>query len=223
MKNIVKKGMSLTLILVMVLLAVACGGDDTPNYPAMDEVTLGSNMETASGDSFTAQYDADKWIYDDTLGFAIYDKEVYENGNPEGKCANVNAIVSQAYEGPFTEQDLKDVVEQTGELGISGYEIGVQELRLFQEAPVIYFESSLVMSDEMLDLMIEQGAITERDIEDLGGREAVIDGASTTQMSISAIIDGYIVIFTGTYYDDATKAAVQEAILTMIQTGNVNA
>lgn len=221
MKKEMKKSLSLVLILVMALLMFSCG-NDTSDLPVMEEVTV-ENAESATSGNFTAQYDGEQWYFDDTFGFAVYDKEVYESGNPDGKCANVNVSVSQAYDGPFTEKDMEDVVKQTTELGISGYEIGLKELRLFQEEPIIYFESSLVMSDDMLDLMIEQGAITEQDIEDLGGREAVLDGASTTQVSVCAIIDGYITIFTGTYYDDETKQEVLNVILGMIQTGNVTA
>lgn len=220
MMNHKKKVFSLLLIFVMVFMFAACG-DDTADYPVMEEVTLG-NAETATGNGFSAQYDADKWVYDSTLGFAIYDKEVYESGNPEGKCANVNAIVSQAYDGPFTEKDMDTIVEQAGSLGIDGYEIGLKEMRMFKEEPVIYFESSITLTDDLLDLMIEQGALTEADIEALGGREAVIDGGSQTQMSVSAIIDGKIVIFTGTYNNETEKSAVLEAILGMIQTGKAS-
>lgn len=45
-----------------------------------------SNVKDATYSGFTGSYDADKWLFDSSLGlFAIYDKEVYEAGNPGRK------------------------------------------------------------------------------------------------------------------------------------------
>lgn len=215
-----KKKIALVLLCLVVVFAAGCG-NKTSDLPVLEDIELAANMEEASSGGYTAQYDADQWVFDDTLGFAIYDKEIYESGNPDGNCPNVNVVVSQAYKGPLTEDDMDSIISQVESLGITGFKIDMNEMRAFMDEPVIYYEATVALTDDMIDLMIEQGAITEADIEALGGREALMESGSTNQAAVCAIVDGNIIIVTGTYYDDAQKDTIVDAIKMLIKTGSV--
>ena len=75
------------------------------------------------------------------------------------------------------------------------------ELMSFNGEPVIYYEAETKLTDEMIDLMIEEGAITEEHIEALGGRETLLNMPPVTQIGINAIVDGKAISITGTYND----------------------
>ena len=143
-----KKKFALCMVCLLMVLFTGCG-DSSTDYPVMDDVELASNMAEASDGSYTAQYDADQWVYDDTLGFAIYNKEIYESGNPDGNCDNINVVVSQEYEGSLTEDDMNEIISQVESMGISGFSINMNEMRTFLEQPAVSY-THLFCLDEVI-------------------------------------------------------------------------
>ena len=214
-----KKLVVFFLICLLLALTAGCGSD--ADYPVMEDIELPSDLQECTDGNYTAQYDQNVWVYDDSLGFAIYNKEIYESGNPDGNCDNINVVVSQAYEGSLTEDDMNEIISQVESMGISGFVINMNEMRTFLDQPVIYYESSVRLTDDMIDLLIEQGSLTEEDVEAYGGRETLIESAATNQITVCAVVDGYIVIVTGTYYSDENKEMVLDGIKTLIKTGSV--
>ncbi len=215
-----KKLLAAVLCAVTVFALCGCGSEE-PEYPVMDDPSEPANMEEASFNGFTGSYDADKWVFDSSMGlFAIYDKPIYDAGNPDGKLPNINIVVSEAYEGPLTSDDMESLMKEMENMGITGLTIENNEMKTFNGQPVIYYETKVSLSDDDIDLMIENGSISESDLEAAGGRDAVKQAGETTQVAVAAIIDGKIVIATGTYYDDSTQ--VLEAIKLLLKTGKVS-
>lgn len=233
-----RRFVALCLILAMIVTAAACSNKDEtgptdadvenpgdeadPGYTVMEPAVLSDSMEEATAGGFTGQYDADLWHFDESLGFALYDKAIFESGNPDGKCPNVTVVVSNEFEGPFTEEDLSELGESMQSGGM-GYALKTQEMRLFQDEPVLYYEAETKITEEMIQTMLEEGALTQETVETLGGVEAMMDMASNMQSTVCAIIDGRVVVFTATYYDEASQAATMEGIKALIQTGAVGA
>ena len=212
----------LTAALCLVTVFALCGcGSDEPEYPVMDDPSEPDNMKEASFNGFTGSYDADKWVFDSSLGlFAIYDKLVYDAGNPDGQCPNVNIVVSEAYEGPLTSEDMDSLMEEMKNMGVTGLSVENNEMRTFNGQPVIYYETKVSLTDDDIDFMIENGNITEADLEAAGGRDALKAAGESTQVAMAAIIDGKIVIATGTYYDNPDQ--VLEALKLLLKTGKVS-
>lgn len=214
-----KKKISVLLLCLLMLFAVGCGKEETPDYPSLGDVTEPANAEEASFGGFTAQYDADKWVFDNSLGqFAIYDKEDYESADAE-TVVNINARVSADFEGPFTEKDMEDLLKAMDDMGISGFEIKNSELKTFEGEPVIYYEAETSLTDDMINLLIQEGSITEADIEALGGRDFLKEKGSVKQIGINAVIDGKAVSITGTYNESPDE--ILDAMKLLIKTGEI--
>lgn len=96
--------------------------------------------------------------------------------------------------------------------------IELMEARLLNGEPVIYTEMINQITDEALDIAIEQGIYTEAQIEAAGGREALLAIPPTTQVGIYAVKDGYCYVCTGTYYEESQKQVVLDTMAIMIDT-----
>ena len=119
-----KRKFALIMLCILTVAALAgCQSKDT-EYPALEDPQQPSNVKDATYSGFTGSYDADKWLFDSSLGlFAIYDKEVYEAGNPDGKCPNINVVISQDYEGPLTSEDMDDIMAEIENMTVSDFYI----------------------------------------------------------------------------------------------------
>ena len=218
-----KKKVVLLLCAVMLFATMGlygCGNEEKEaesEYTVLEDVEIPDNAEEGSYGGFTAKYDPDKWVFNNVLNqFAIYDKEGYESGSDS--IENINVRVSGDYEGPFTEEDMETLMAQIKEIGTSGFEITHNELMSFNGEPVIYYEAETKLTDEMIDLMIEEGAITEEHIEALGGRETLLNMPPVTQIGINAIIDGKAISITGTYNEEPEH--ILDAMKLLIKTGS---
>ena len=60
--------------------------------------------------------------------------------------------------------------------------------------------------------------ITQTDIDNAGGREAILATPPTDQITLYAVTGAYLYIYTGTYYEESQKADVLEALTVMAQT-----
>ena len=83
---------------------------------------------------------------------------------------------------------------------------------------MIYTETVTRFNDEMLDRLLEQGVITQDDVDAAGGRDAILSIPPTDQITLYAVTGAYLYIYTGTYYEESQKADVLEALTVMAQT-----
>ena len=95
------------------------------------------------------------------------------------------------------------------------------ELRSFDGNPVIYMENSFTFNDEVIDQMIENELWTEESLEQAGGRETILAIPDSHSIVVYGILDGNLVIYGGTYYEDAQKQEVLDAINIMLQTTEI--
>ena len=96
-----------------------------------------------------------------------------------------------------------------------------RELRSFDGNPVIYMENSFTFNDEVIDQMIENELWTEESLEQAGGRETILAIPDSHSIVVYGILDGNLVIYGGTYYEDAQKQEVLDAINIMLQTTEI--
>lgn len=99
--------------------------------------------------------------------------------------------------------------------------VTTSEMRSFQNAPIFYAEMTVEFTDEVIDKLLENGIWTEEEMEAKGGREAYKNIPKTNTIMIYSVVDGYMITYGGSYYNDAQKEIVLNAINIMLQTTEV--
>ena len=82
-------------------------------------------------------------------------------------------------------------------------------------------ENSFTFNDAVIDQMIENELWTEESWEQAGGRETILAIPDSHSVVVYGILDGNLVIYGGTYYEDAQKQEVLDAINIMLQTTEI--
>lgn len=201
--------------LVLCLILAGCGTVSEEDYPPLEKVDLSSmTLGTVSNSTFSTQYPADKWTGSDgTSPLIIY----YNDTQGTGQAVNINAQQSGTYSGKFTEKYMNKLTESITE-SFPNIEILNAELRSINGKSVIYTETVTRFNDEMLDRLLEQGVITQDDVDAAGGRDAILSIPPTDQITLYAVTGACLYIYTGTYYEESQKADVLEALTVMAQT-----
>lgn len=201
--------------LALCLILAGCGTVNEEDYPPLEKVDLASmTLETVSNSTFSMQYPADKWTGTDGTSPLI----VYYNDTAESSQAvNINAQQSGTYSGKFTEKYMNKLVESITE-SFPNIEFVKAELRSINGKSVIYTETVSGFSDEMLDLLLEKGVLTQDAIDAAGGREAILAIPPTDQVTLYAVTGAYLYVYTGSYYEESQRADVLEALTVMAQT-----
>lgn len=216
-----KKTMIACAVLALALLLAACGG--AADYPVMEPVALDSlTLASAESDTLSAQFPEEEWVFDVSMvpaDFAIYDTETLLD---ETGTMNINIMLSGQYSGKLKQSDLDGVVDELKNSDMAdGMNIEVSEMRSLEGEPVGYIESTSTYTESMIDFYLENSGITEEQLEALGGREALLNIPPTRQIQMYAVVDGNILVVTGTYYDDAAKTRLVDTMSILLQTVKV--
>ena len=216
-----KKTMIVCAVLALALLLAACGG--AADYPVMEPVALDSlTLASAESDTLSAQFPEEEWVFDVSMvpvDFAIYDTETLLD---ETGTMNINIMLSGQYSGKLKQSDLDGVVDELKNSDMAdGMNIEVSEMRSLEGEPVGYIESTSTYTESMIDFYLENSGITEEQLEALGGREALLNTPPTRQIQMYAVVDGNILVVTGSYYDDAAKTRLVDTMSILLQTVKV--
>ena len=216
-----KKTMIACAVLALALLLAACGG--AADYPVMEPVALDSlTLASAESDTLSAQFPEEEWVFFFIMvpvDFAIYDTETLLD---ETGTMNINIMLSGQYSGKLKQSDLDGVVDELKNSDMAdGMNIEVSEMRSLEGEPVGYIESTSTYTESMIDFYLENSGITEEQLEALGGREALLNTPPTRQIQMYAVVDGNILVVTGTYYDDAAKTRLVDTMSILLQTVKV--
>lgn len=191
--------------------------DDPSTYPVIEAVDL-SNMALSYTENSEIRYGfpADSWTAADPSYAPL---TIFWNDTIEGdQSVNINVQKSMAFGGSLNQAFLEDFLSVKEEMEQTAFmEITLAELRTVNGVPVFYMENVTEITDEALDMMIEAGVLTEEMIKDAGGREVFLAIPPTESVAIYVPIDGYMVIYTGTYYEESQKSVVLDAITVLMQ------
>ena len=201
--------------LTLCLILAGCGAVSEEDCPPLEKVDLSSmTLETVGNSTFSVQYPAGKWIGSDgTSPLIIY----YTDTLDTGEAVNINVQQSGTYSGKFTEKYMNKLTDGITE-SFPNIEILNAELRSINGKSVICTETVTRFNDEMLDLLLEQGVLTQEDIDGAGGRDAILSLPPTDQITLYAVTGAYLYIYTGTYYEESQKADLLQAMTVMAQT-----
>ena len=191
------KKMKRILAAGLMLLALAgCGTSDNQaaEYPAMEPLDI-SKMELATVENGTAkyQYDADVWTTEGEVvnSLVLYARDTVGTEKPVA----INVQIAGERKKALDEDLMNQVLEQ--------------------------LENSFTFNDAVIDQMIENELWTEESLEQAGGRETILAIPDSHSIVVYGILDGNLVIYGGTYYEDAQKQEVLDAINIMLQTTEI--
>ncbi len=209
------------VVLFMVLsFTLALSGCSNPQGPTSLETVdkTGMNIVLGDGGNVTAEYDSNVWEFDEAqiLGaYTIY----YKNSQNANELMNINYTQPDVLAEDTTASELLGLFEAS----FIGYEISNQKVYTLGEYEVVYMETLSSITDTEIDLMLEQGMLTEADIESYGGREALKAIPPATQVFMSRIIDGKAYSFVGTYYSEEEKEILIDGLTLIMETLKVTA
>lgn len=216
-----KKTMLLAALAAMLLaLLCACGGNNnTPaedtDYPAMEAADLSAmELSLASNSAMSAQYNADEWYGEDVSGLLTF---YYLPTLDTDNVANVNAQKLSQFDDAL-DSSMAQELEKNLSSNYAFLSVGKTELKTLNGAPVIYMEGTFSFTDEVIDFMLKDGGWTQENIDALGGREAILALPETNQSYLYTVKDGWLYLFTGTYYAADQGAAVLECMTVLAQT-----
>lgn len=215
------KKMKRILAAGLMLLALAgCGNaaETKAEYPAMEPLDI-SKMELATVENGTAkyQYDADVWTTEGEVvnSLVLYARDTVGTEKPVA----INVQIAGERKKALDEDLMNQVLEQLEKN--ASLTVEKCELRSFDGNPVIYMENSFTFNDAVIDQMIENELWTEESLEQAGGRETILAIPDSHSIVVYGILDGNLVIYGGTYYEDAQKQEVLDAINIMLQTTEI--
>lgn len=189
--------------------------DDEKNYPVIETADYsGVALETAGNSQFSCSYPADGWIAVEDNPLQIFWSETVGSGQA------VNITMSLASTAKAPDNWLEDMLSQFQDGALEGFDITIESIepRLLNGEAVVYAEIVTQITDEMIDLMIEQGVYTEEEIESIGGREVLLAIPPTKQISVTAKQGDYAYTCTGTYYNQEQKQLVLDAMAIVVGT-----
>lgn len=216
------KTFSLLLALTLVLASFAgCSTTDDKQkntdltvIEAVDPSTL--TLGSAERGTLKISFDSTKWHHWEqmqNLGIALTETwelentvniQFIDNGEPNAK--------------EVTEADLKQLTEGFASAG-DWFDAAVQELRMVDDKKVIYLESTVTCTEDYLAFLVQSGQYTQDWVDE--NKEELLNAPSTKQIQVYTIVDGHYVSYIGTYFDEAHKQLVLDAITVAIQTTEI--
>lgn len=216
------KTISLLLALTFVIASFAgcgtTGGEQKdPQLTVIEGVdpstlTLGS----AERDTLKISFDSTKWHHWEqmqNLGIAL--TETWEAEN----TVNIQFIDNgEPNASEVTETHLEQLMK-----GFEGsgdwFDASIHELRMFEGKKVIYIETTVTCTEDYLAFLVESGSYTQEWVDE--NKEELMNAPSTKQVQVYTIVDGHLVSYVGTYFEDAHKQIVLDAITVAIQTTEI--
>ena len=157
---------ALVLSLLLVLALCACG-ESKVDYPALDAPDLDTMTlsEVANG-SVRAKYDASEWLADPSIDPLTF--YYLADTSDEENMVNINVGFLLSGVKRLTEDDMSGMLAELE--GEYSNELTIQEKRMcsLDGSAAIYMEGTMQFTDKTIDLMIENGAFTQEEIDAFG-------------------------------------------------------
>lgn len=207
----------LSALAFVLLLLVGCSSE-ADSYPVMTPAPLDvTALEVIEGDELRFSFPASGWTADNSYDIPVIVFEESNDGNPP---LTVSAQIVTSFSRKLNNKYRDDLAEAMEEQ-VSAMTTDLVETRTLRGESVIYCETTGCFTEENLDAMLEAGTITQDYINEQGGRDALLAIPTTHYITIYAVKDRHLVLYTGTYYAASQKQQVLDAMTTAIATSAV--
>jgi len=212
-----KKVLLVMLALVCAVALAACGGGG--DNSATQELAVIQPVDTTGMELAKAVNTDVKVAYPDAgweLNPAIYPLTImYEETADTDKAVNISIALGGECSSELTAADLQAAVS-VYESEADYITVDVQELRTYRDTNVIYLENTTAFTEEAVERLLENGSFTQADIDAFGGVQALVELPPVTQFVVFAPVDGYLFVYTASYFSAEEKQACLDAITVMI-------
>lgn len=212
----IRKKLCLTLALLLILLT-GCA-NEADSYPVMfpaDSSTM--VLEEAEDGTLHLSFPADGWSVMDGEALALS----YDETAGTETAVNISAQAVGRFPGKLSNK-YRDNLAEAMEKNPGYLTLDLMEVRSLRGVPIIYCEATIDLTEEGLDALLEAEAITEENIASMGGREALLSIPPSHQITMYAVVDDHLVIYTSTYYEQSQKQPVIDALTVMITTSTIS-
>lgn len=207
-----KKRIAALIAACLCLTLCGCGGKAYPKMRCVD--ISGLPLSEVSNSAVKVQYPNELWYgVGDTDPLELY----YQPTMETDQVININVQKLSECRAEPTEQDMKDIVDGLKEMYVS-IDIKDAELRDLNGSTVIYMEGTFSFADDVIDLVLESGKWTQAYLDAMGGREALLALPPTEQMFLYLVKDGWLYLYTGTYFEEQHHDMVLDTITVLAQT-----
>ncbi len=189
---------------------------DEGDLAILEPVDVSSmSIATKASSGISADYDENIWNCFGVEGgigvFTLIDKEPEDANN----IMNVNLYAPDPLNGMAFEDFTKQL---SVSFAMVGSEIVNSEFKTLNGEKIYCADVVTSITDFTIDLLIQQGAMTEEQIEAVGGRDALKAIPPTTHTIMSKELNGNVYMFTGSYHSDEKKEVCIEALTLIMQT-----
>ena len=213
MTNRMKK----TALLLVLLLAVltGCAKEDPAAYPVMEMPdTAAMEMESVENAALGFSFPADGWSCqpNDDMLIVTHDETLGQE-----KDVNISVQVVDTFKATLDES-YRNRMERQMNKNPSYMQLNLMEMRQLEGESVLYFEVHTAFTEESISELMKSKVLDKKMLEQLGGKEALLKIPPSDQIIFHTLVDGTLVIFTGTYYDEAQKQQVLDTMMVMVST-----
>lgn len=205
------------IMAMTLLVSIGCSAEDA-DYPIMEEVTIDFPVTDIETPAFNLQHATDTWMYDDQIFNGV--PVIFETATLTSELGtnNLNFNITETSEKELTQKFADQLLlEAKLILEPQGIVIDFSEVRKLGDTPLLYVEQETILTDDLIDLMVSEGILTEEQIQLSGGRE-VLKNTTSKQIAFYVIKNEKMVVMTGTYFDESGKDSVLEAMKLITQT-----
>lgn len=209
-----KKKTALLLAACIFMLLTACSGEKIPEYEELTAAPDSMELTSLQNSLIKVSYPKDDWIgqpMTDPLFVLYADTAEDEYG------VNFNVRYSVDWEDQITQEDLETIRQELQEQ-FPAITLKTAEMRQIQGRPVGYVEYADIITDERIDSMLEEGEWTEEWIESIGGRETLLQIPESEVITLYAVTDGHLILYTGCYTEERHRQPLLDAMAAAVAT-----
>lgn len=186
------------------LLLTACGGDSYPELELPDVSALETVHAVCEDVRF--DYPDGKWTLAGQDPAQLYLTQTLEDS------ASVAVTVRfEAASTKLTESDLRDLKKEMLSADMDFMEAAAAEFRSVDGERVAYLDIVVSDMDRYLDAILEAAGLTEADLADMGGRDALLESMpATSQLMFYFNRGADLYSVSGVYFNEDQKNALLE-------------
>lgn len=208
------KRISLALALCLLVLT-GCAKDDPSAYPVLEVPdTAGMALESVANDDLGFSFPDEGWSCtpNDDMLIVTHDETA---GLEED--VNISVQIVDTFNATLDTSYLNRMERQMNK-NPSYMQLQTMEMRQLDGEGVLYFEVHTAFTEESISELLRSKVLDDKMLEKLGGKEALLQIPPSDQVIIHAIVDGKLMIFTGTYYEPEQKQQVTDALALIVST-----
>ena len=213
MTNQIKK--TALLLALMLCVLTGCAKETPADYPALEMPDVAAmEMESVENAALGFSYPAEGWSCQSNDDMLIVTHDATFGQETD---VNISVQVVDTFKANL-DVSYRNRMERQMNKNPSYMQLNLMEMRQLEGNSVLYFEVHTAFTEESISELMKSKVLDKKMLEQLGGKEALLQIPPSDQIIFHTLVDDTLVIITGTYYEEAQKQQVLEAMLVMAST-----